>query len=190
MRFHWPIKGTALGLLFAVGAAWADISLLNVSYDPTRSLISGVQRCLARYWQDKTREKVVVRQSHGGSGKQARSVVDGLDADVVTPGLAYDINALAGKKLIPALVAKRLPKNASPYTLTIVFRAQGKSQTDQGLDDLVKPGVGVVTPNPKTSGGARWNYLAEACSCAEAARRQRRKSQGVRRQTLPQRQGA
>jgi sulfate transport system substrate-binding protein len=161
MRFHLPIKGAALGLLFAVGTAWADVSLLNVSYDPTREFYQEYNAAFSKYWQDKTREKVVVRQSHGGSGKQARSVIDGLDADVVTLALAYDIDALAGRKLIPEDWQKRLPKNASPYTSTIVFLVRkGNPKQIKDWDDLVRPGVGVVTPNPKTSGGARWNYLA------------------------------
>jgi sulfate/thiosulfate-binding protein len=161
MRFDLPIKGAALGLLFAAGTAWADLSLLNVSYDPTREFYQEYNSAFSKYWQGKTQEKVVVRQSHGGSGKQARSVIDGLDADVVTLALAYDIDALAGRKLIPADWQKRLPKNASPYTSTIVFLVRkGNPKQIKDWGDLVKPGVGVVTPNPKTSGGARWNYLA------------------------------
>ncbi len=161
MRFYLPIKGAALGLLFAVGAVWADTALLNVSYDPTREFYQEFNAAFAKYWESRSGEKVVVRQLHGGSGKQARSVIDGLDADVVTLALAYDIDALAGKRLLSADWQKRLPKNASPYTSTIVFLVRkGNPKQIKDWDDLVKPGVGVITPNPKTSGGARWNYLA------------------------------
>lgn len=143
--------------------AWAkDIALLNVSYDPTRELYVDFNKAFAAHWQKKTGDTVTVKQSHGGSGKQARSVIDGLDADVVTLALAYDIDELHSKaKLIPADWQKRLPHNASPYTSTIVFLVRkGNPKGIKDWDDLVKPGVSVVTPNPKTSGGARWNYLA------------------------------
>ena len=157
------LGGFALGLALAaaVGSAHADTALLNVSYDPTRELYQEYNAAFARYWQGKTGEKVTVNQSHGGSGKQARSVIDGLDADVVTLALAYDISALAEKKLIPDNWQKRLPQNASPYTSTIVFLVRkGNPRQIKDWNDLIKPGIGIVTPNPKTSGGARWNYLA------------------------------
>ncbi|MDR1934383.1 MAG: sulfate ABC transporter substrate-binding protein, partial [Candidatus Accumulibacter sp.] len=155
--------GFALGLLLAAGsgAAKADTTLLNVSYDPTREFYQDYNAAFSKYWQDKTGEKVSVRQSHGGSGKQALKVIDGLDADVVTLALAFDVGALAGKKLIPDDWQKRLPQNASPYTSTIVFLVRkGNPKQIRDWDDLVKPDIGIITPNPKTSGGARWNYLA------------------------------
>ncbi len=155
--------GLVLGLAVAAGsgAARAEVSLLNVSYDPTRELYQDYNAAFARYWQGKTGEKVTINQSHGGSGKQARSVIDGLEADVVTLALAYDINELAERKLIPDNWQKRLPQNASPYTSTIVFLVRkGNPKQIKDWNDLVKPGIGIVTPNPKTSGGARWNYLA------------------------------
>src|SRR5206468_7597187 len=139
-----------------------DITLLNVSYDPTRELYKDFNLAFARYWQARTGDTVTVKQSHGGSGKQARSVIDGLDADVVTLALAYDIDAIAEKgKLLPRDWQTRLLNNSSPYTSTILFlvrKANPKGIKD--WDDLAKPAVSVVTPNPKTSGGARWNYLA------------------------------
>jgi sulfate/thiosulfate transport system substrate-binding protein len=151
----------ALALL-AAGAAQADTTLLNVSYDPTRELYADVNAAFAKHWKAKTGETVAVRQSHGGSGKQARAVIDGLEADVVTLALAYDVDALADRgKLIPSDWQKRLPHNSSPYTSTIVFLVRkGNPRAVRDWDDLVKPGVAVITPNPKTSGGARWNYLA------------------------------
>ena len=142
--------------------ARADTTLLNVSYDPTRELYQAFNAEFAKQWKAKTGETVTIRQSHGGSGKQARSVIDGLDADVVTLALAYDIDALADHgKQVPLDWQKRLPNNASPYTSTIVFlvrKGNPKKITDWA--DLAKSGVEVITPNPKTSGGARWNYLA------------------------------
>jgi sulfate transport system substrate-binding protein len=150
-------------LVLAAGAAHArDITLLNVSYDPTRELYVDFNKAFATHWKAKTGDNVTVRQSHGGSGKQARSVIDGLEADVVTLALAYDIDELQAKaKLLPAGWQKRLPHNSSPYTSTIVFLVRkGNPRGIRDWDDLVKPGVSVVTPNPKTSGGARWNYLA------------------------------
>ncbi|MCC6130407.1 MAG: sulfate ABC transporter substrate-binding protein [Acidobacteria bacterium] len=136
--------------------------LLNVSYDPTRELYGDVNAAFARSWKARTGQDVTINQSHGGSGKQARSVIDGLEADVVTLALAYDIDAIAEKaKLLPANWQKRLPHNSSPYTSTIVFVVRkGNPKQIRDWDDLVKPGVSVITPNPKTSGGARWNYLA------------------------------
>jgi len=148
----------------AVGAApaHAETTLLNVSYDPTRELYQDFNKAFAKEWKAKTGETVTVKQSHGGSGKQARAVIDGLEADVVTLALAYDIDELhAVGKLIPADWQKRLPNNSSPYTSTIVFLVRkGNPKNIRDWDDLVKPGVSVITPNPKTSGGARWNYLA------------------------------
>ena len=142
--------------------ARADVSLLNVSYDPTRELYQDYNEAFAKYWQAKTGEKVTIRQSHGGSGAQARSVIDGIDADVVTLALAYDIDAIADKaKLLPADWQTRLPHNSTPYASTIVFLVRkGNPKGIKDWDDLVKPGIAVITPNPKTSGGARWNYLA------------------------------
>ena len=146
----------------ALGAAAKDITLLNVSYDPTRELYQDYNKAFAKYWKAKTGDDVAVKVSHGGSGKQARSVIDGLDADVVTLALAYDIDEIGEKaKLIPADWQKRLAHNSAPYTSTIVFLVRkGNPKGIKDWDDLVKPGVSVITPNPKTSGGARWNYLA------------------------------
>ncbi|MEK6805571.1 MAG: sulfate ABC transporter substrate-binding protein [Pseudomonadota bacterium] len=140
----------------------ANIELLNVSYDPTRELYQAVNDAFAAQWKAKTGDTLNTRQSHGGSGKQARAVIDGLEADVVTLALAYDIDSIADKaKLLPRDWQKRLPSNSSPYTSTIVFLVRrGNPKGIKDWDDLVKPGVSVVTPNPKTSGGARWNYLA------------------------------
>ena len=146
-----------------VGAAAAkDVELLNVSYDPTRELYVEYNAAFAKYWQVKTGDTVTIKQSHGGSGKQARAVIDGLRADVVTLALAGDIDPISEvAHLIPVDWQKRLPHNASPYTSTIVFLVRkGNPQKIKDWDDLVKPGVSVITPNPKTSGGARWNYLA------------------------------
>ena len=138
------------------------VTLLNVSYDPTRELYAEYNAAFSRYWKTKTGQSVTIKQSHGGSGKQARSVIDGLDADVVTLALAGDIDALIKNgKLIPADWQKRLPHNSAPYNSTIVLVVrQGNPKGIKDWDDLIKPGVSVITPNPKTSGGARWNYLA------------------------------
>jgi sulfate/thiosulfate transport system substrate-binding protein len=151
----WALASLSLG-------AWAQTTLLNVSYDPTRELYAEYNQAFARHWKAKTGQDVVIKQSHGGSGKQARSVIDGIDADVVTLALAGDIDALHQfGKLIPADWQKRLPHNSSPYTSTIVLVVrQGNPKGIKDWDDLVKPGISVITPNPKTSGGARWNYLA------------------------------
>ena len=164
MRFR-PLRRSLLALTLAatlVGSAQAQTTLLNVSYDPTRELYQEFNPEFARYWKDKTGETVTIKQSHGGAGKQARAVIDGLEADVVTLALAYDIDAIAeqtGK--IPADWQKRLANNSAPYTSTIVFLVRkGNPKGIKDWGDLVKPGVEVVTPNPKTSGGARWNYLA------------------------------
>ncbi|MDG4584600.1 MAG: sulfate ABC transporter substrate-binding protein [Candidatus Competibacter sp.] len=145
-----------------LGAAWAQRVLLNVSYDPTREFYRDFNAAFVTHWQAQTGETVTVRQSHGGSGKQARAVIDGLEADVVTLALAYDIDAIAGKaKLIPADWQARLPDNSAPYTSTVVFLVRkGNPRQIKDWDDLIKPGVSIITPNPKTSGGARWNYLA------------------------------
>jgi sulfate/thiosulfate transport system substrate-binding protein len=146
----------------AAQAAPKPATLLNVSYDPTRELYQGFNQQFAKYWKGKTGQDVTIRQSHGGSGKQARSVIDGLQADVVTLALAYDIDQIAEKGgLLPADWQKRLPNNSSPYTSTIVLLVRkGNPKQIHDWGDLAKPGVTVVTPNPKTSGGARWNYLA------------------------------
>ena len=143
-------------------AALAEVTLLNVSYDPTRELYQDFNGAFAKYWKKKSGESITVKQSHGGSGKQARAVIDGLEADVVTLALAYDIDEIHDKaKLIPANWQKRLPNNSSPYTSTIVFLVRkGNPKKIRDWNDLVKPGISVITPNPKTSGGARWNYLA------------------------------
>jgi len=148
--------------LLVAPALKADVTLLNVSYDPTRELYDDYNKAFAKYWEAKTGKKVSVRQSHGGSGKQARTVIDGLQADVVTLALAGDIDALATQgKLLPANWQGRLPHNSAPYTSTIVFLVRkGNPKGIKDWGDLVKPGVSVITPNPKTSGGARWNYLA------------------------------
>ena len=140
----------------------AEIKLLNVSYDPTRELYAEYNIAFSKYWQAKTGDTVKVNQSHGGSGKQARAIIDGLDADVATLALAYDVDQLYEKgKLIPKDWQKRLAHNSSPYTSTIVLLVRkGNPKSIKDWDDLVKPGVSVITPNPKTSGGARWNYLA------------------------------
>ncbi|MFG1266009.1 sulfate ABC transporter substrate-binding protein [Xanthobacter aminoxidans] len=151
---------TALALSAGAVAA-ADITLLNVSYDPTRELYVDVNKAFAAEWaKSHPGDTVKINQSHGGSGKQARSVIDGLEADVVTLALAYDIDAIAERGYLAKDWQKRLPDNASPYTSTIVFLVRkGNPKGIKDWDDLVKPGIKVVTPNPKTSGGARWNYL-------------------------------
>jgi sulfate transport system substrate-binding protein len=151
-----------LGTTLIANAFAADITLLNVSYDPTRELYQDFNSAFAKHWKAKTGDNVTIKQSHGGSGKQARSVIDGLEADVVTLALAYDVDALhQNGKLIPADWQKRLQHNASPYTSTIVFLVRkGNPKGLKDWSDLAKPGVEVITPNPKTSGGARWNYLA------------------------------
>ncbi|MGZ3240828.1 MAG: sulfate ABC transporter substrate-binding protein [Burkholderiaceae bacterium] len=148
-------------VLVAPSVYAAEISLLNVSYDPTRELYQDVNAAFAKQWKAKTGDDVKVKQSHGGSGKQARSVIDGLDADVVTLALAYDIDAIAEKGLLATDWQKRLKLNSAPYTSTIVFLVRkGNPKGIKDWSDLIKPGTSVITPNPKTSGGARWNYLA------------------------------
>jgi len=138
------------------------VTLLNVSYDPTRELFQDYNAVFAKYWKVKTGQDVTIQQSHGGSSKQARAVIDGLDADIVTLALAYDIDAIADKAhLLPSNWQSRLPNNSSPYTSTIIFLVRkGNPKKIKDWDDLIRPGVSVITPNPKTSGGARWNYLA------------------------------
>jgi len=162
MNLDQWLRVITLGSALAATPALADVTLLNVSYDPTRELYQDFNAAFARQWQARTGEKVVIRQSHGGSGKQARTVIDGLDADVVTLALASDINAIADNaRLLPADWQKHLPHNSTPYTSTIVFLVRkGNPKGIKDWDDLVKPGVAVITPNPKTSGGAQWNYLA------------------------------
>lgn len=151
-----------LSSLFVVSAQAAEVSLLNVSYDPTRELYQDYSAAFAKYWKAKTGDTVTVKASHGGSGKQARAIIDGLEADVATLALAADIDALQEKaNLIPANWQTRLKHNSSPYTSTIVFLVRkGNPKAVKDWNDLVKPGIQVITPNPKTSGGARWNYLA------------------------------
>jgi sulfate transport system substrate-binding protein len=157
---------TFLKILFAssliVSAGAADVKLLNVSYDPTRELYTEYNAAFAKYWRGKSGDDVTVSQSHGGSGKQAQGVINGLEADVVTLALAYDIDAIATQaRLLPADWQKRLPNNSTPYTSTIVFLVRkGNPKNIKDWDDVVKSGVSVVVPNPKTSGGARWAYLA------------------------------
>src|SRR5712671_1855409 len=151
----------AAGLLWASSAFAADTTLLNVSYDPTRELYADFNKVFAAAYQKDTGKSVEIKQSHGGSGSQARAVIDGLQADVVTLALAYDIDAIAAKGLVGPDWQKRLPLNASPYTSTIVFLVRkGNPKAIKDWDDLIKPGIQVITPNPKSSGGARWNYLA------------------------------
>ena len=151
----------ASGLAVAATGALAQTSLLNVSYDPTRELYQDFNKAFAAQWKTKTGEALSIKASHGGSGKQARSVIDGLEADVVTLALAYDIDALADRGLLPQDWQKKLPNNASPYTSTIVFLVRkGNPKHIANWPDLARSGVDVITPNPKTSGGARWNYLA------------------------------
>jgi sulfate transport system substrate-binding protein len=151
----------ALALAFASSAYAAEVNLLNVSYDPTRELYQDINEAFAKQWKQKAGDNLKVKQSHGGSGKQARTVIDGLDADVVTLGLAYDIDEIADRGLLAKDWQKHLPHNSTPYSSTIVFLVRkGNPKNIHDWNDLVKPGVSVITPNPKTSGGARWNYLA------------------------------
>jgi sulfate/thiosulfate transport system substrate-binding protein len=158
------LKASLLILAFAAlgpSVSADDMTLLNVSYDPTRELYQEFNAAFAKYYRAKTGKSVEIEQSHGGSGKQARAVVDGLDADVVTLALAYDIDAIAASGLLPKEWQKRLDYNSAPYTSTIVFLVRkGNPKGIKDWGDLVKPGIQVITPNPKTSGGARWNYLA------------------------------
>ena len=163
MPFGARLAALAVSAVLAAGPALAaDATLLNASYDPTRELYGDVNKAFAAQWaKAHPGDKLTIRQSHGGSGKQARSVIDGLEADVVTLALAYDIDAIADRGLIAADWQKRLPDNSAPYTSTIVFLVRkGNPKGIKDWADLVKPGIKIVTPNPKTSGGARWNYLA------------------------------
>lgn len=153
---------TITGITISAYANAQPIELLNVSYDPTREFYEEYNELFAKHWKEKSGQDVKVKQSHGGSGKQARSVIDGLQADVVTLALAYDIDAIAEKsKLLPSTWQEKFPNNSSPYTSTIVFLVKkGNPKNIRDWDDLIKDGVQIITPNPKTSGGARWNYLA------------------------------
>jgi sulfate/thiosulfate-binding protein len=171
MSFNSWLKSLNKGLLVATVSAVVllaapahakTVSLLNVSYDPTRELYEDYNKAFAAYWKQKAGDDVVVKQSHGGSGKQARSVIDGLQADVVTLAMESDVDAIASNaKLLPANWITRLPNNSSPYTSTIVLLVRkGNPKGIRDWGDLIKPGISIVTPNPKTSGGARWNYLA------------------------------
>ncbi len=174
--------GALVGGLFltALATAWAagGDTILNVSYDPTRELYAEFNPAFARTWKAETGQGVVIKQSHGGSGTQARSVIDGLDADVVTLALAYDIDAIADAGLLDRNWQSRLPDNSSPYTSTIVFLVRkGNPKQIKDWDDLVKPDVQVITPNPKTSGGARWNYLAAWTYALEANGKDEAKAQ-------------
>lgn len=159
--FRRLIVGLSATML-AFAAEAANLTLLNASYDPTREFYQAFNQAFVHHWREKTGDQVTVQQSHGGSGKQARAVIDGLRADVVTLALAYDIDAIAERaRLLPAGWQKRLPHNSAPYTSTILFLVRkGNPKGIKDWDDLVKSGVSVITPNPKTSGGARWNYLA------------------------------
>jgi len=162
-RVIWRGFALAVALTTGGGAAIArDVTLLNVSYDPTREFYQEYNAAFAKYWKAKTGDIVTVRASHGGSGKQARSIIDGIDADVATLALAYDIDEIAGRaKLLPAEWQKRLPHNSAPYTSAYIFLVhKGNPKSIRDWGDLVKPGVSVITANPKTSGGARWGYLA------------------------------
>jgi sulfate/thiosulfate-binding protein len=169
MRIRLAVSGWFALLAFLSGTGRSEaqgtpkpVTLLNVSYDPTRELYEDFNKQFATYWKGKTGQDVTIRQSHGGSGKQARSVIDGLEADVVTLALAYDIDQISEKAgLLPANWQTRLPHNSSPYTSTIVLLVRkGNPKKIKDWGDLARPGVSVITPNPKTSGGARWNYLA------------------------------
>jgi sulfate/thiosulfate transport system substrate-binding protein len=162
MSFKAIVRGVTLGAAIAMlGTTAAAQTLLNVSYDPTRELYQDFNAAFVKYWKGKTGQTVSIKQSHAGSGGQARAVIDGLEADVVTLALAYDIDAVAQAGLTTATWQKRLPQNSSPYTSTIVFVVRkGNPKGIKDWGDLARPGIQVITPNPKTSGGARWNYLA------------------------------
>ncbi len=168
MRRNAVVWSWAMGIAAFVAAGFvgaadrSGVTLLNVSYDPTREFYQEFNEAFAKQWKAKTGQDVKVNQSHGGSGKQARAVIDGLQSDIVTLALAYDVDAIHRKAgLIPAAWQSRLPHNSAPYTSTIVFLVRtGNPKEIKNWDDVVKPGVSVITPNPKTSGGARWNYLA------------------------------
>jgi len=161
-RLKLIVSAAAAALVLGAGVAHAQVKLLNVSYDPTRELYQDVNKTFGAQWKQKTGQTLDVSQSHGGSGKQARSVIDGLEADIVTLALSGDIDAIAEKSgRVQSDWQKRLPNNSAPYTSTIVFVVKkGNPKGIKDWGDLAKPGVSVITPNPKTSGGARWNYLA------------------------------
>ncbi|WP_034410386.1 sulfate ABC transporter substrate-binding protein [Derxia gummosa] len=156
------VVAAALGLAATATALAADaVTLLNVSYDPTRELYKEIDPAFAKEWKAKTGQDVTIKQSHGGSGKQARAVIDGIEADVVTLALAYDIDEIAERGIVAKNWQSRLPRNSAPYTSTVVFLVRkGNPKGIKDWGDLIKPGISVITPNPKTSGGARWNYLA------------------------------
>jgi sulfate/thiosulfate transport system substrate-binding protein len=157
--FRYTLSGVVLAA--ALGASPAAQTLLNASYDPTRELYQDFNAAFIKYWKAKTGQTVTIKQSHGGSGAQARAVIDGLEADVVTLALAYDVDAVAQAGLTTAAWQKRLPQNSSPYTSTVVFLVRkGNPKGIKDWSDLAKPGIQIITANPKTSGGARWNYLA------------------------------
>jgi len=161
MFFKKIIQGAAAVLVLSTAAHAAEVSLLNVSYDPTRELYQDFNKAFAAHWKAKTGDDLKNKQSHGGSGKQARAVIDGLAADVVTLALAYDIDEIANRGLIAKDWQKRLPHNSAPYTSTIVFLVRkGNPKGIKDWSDLARPGIAVITPNPKTSGGARWNHIA------------------------------
>lgn len=161
MFFKKIIQGAAAALVLSTAAHAAEVSLLNVSYDPTRELYQDFNKAFAAHWKAKSGDDLKNKQSHGGSGKQARAVIDGLAADVVTLALAYDIDEIANRGLIAKDWQKRLPHNSAPYTSTIVFLVRkGNPKAIKDWNDLARPGIAVITPNPKTSGGARWNHIA------------------------------
>ena len=161
MFFKKIIQGAVAALVLSTAAHAAEVSLLNVSYDPTRELYQDFNKAFAAHWKAKSGDELKNKQSHGGSGKQARAVIDGLAADVVTLALAYDIDEIANRGLIAKDWQKRLPHNSAPYTSTIVFLVRkGNPKAIKDWSDLARPGIAVITPNPKTSGGARWNHIA------------------------------
>lgn len=163
MKLNYSLKAVLVTFgLLASHAVWAERTLLNVSYDPTRELYQEFNKAFVQHWKDKTGEEVAIQQSHGGAGKQTRAVIDGLEADVLTLALSYDIDQIAERaRLLPKDWQSRLPNNSLPYTSTIVFLVRkGNPKAIKNWDDLAKEGVSVITPNPKTSGGARYNYLA------------------------------
>ena len=193
MKRHFPPnhRRRRISRFAMAGSAAADTTLLNVSYDPTRELYKAYDEAFAAYWQEKTGDTVTIEQSHGGSGAQARAVIDGLAADVVTLALEGDINKIADAGLLAKDWRGKLPNNSTPYTSTIVFLVRkGNPKGIHDWGDLVKEGVEVITPNPKTSGGARWNYLAAWAYANDAVRRRRGEDQGIRRHALQARAGA
>ena len=183
---------TFAGPLTRPGTARAGQTILNVSYDPTRELYEDYDVAFAKHWKAKSGHDITINVSNGGSGKQARAVIDGLEADVVTLGLAYDIDAISEKAhLLPADWQGRLPDNSSPYTSTIVFLVRkGNPKGIKDWPDLVKPGVSIITPNPKTSGGARWAYLAAWGYALQAPGGNETAGQGIHHQSLQERASA